>query len=293
MRLFQAALVASVIFSSQSSFGRALADGSQRLPMRTFEYVTGRLSEDHEAHFELFFFVNTGLKETRNAPIPAQHLLIIKRKRPGTRTRLFVRQPNGMLMLGRDSTGQLTGLTKDAEVVEPTDHSKYSNHRELFPVSTGWSNEGNLIHTYSGIFGFSNDWTRAGTRETFIEGMAYSSYINFIYSSGDQAWLAFHATFKHNYDKLGKERASQGCVRQTIPNAQKIQQLLIAHTGPVPLMNNLSDYAAGTNHGSYGYTDDRQFGQLVKNFGRNTYTLVPGGEAPKGLAIFFNDYSSY
>lgn len=296
MKVLISLVAVASIFCSQHSLARSYADDSQRLPLRRFSYVVPRLNIYHERHFDLFFFVNTGISSAPNAVVPEQHLLIIKRKAGAKPTDpVFVRDRQGIIQLGRDASGRITGLLA-GEVVMPAVQSKvYPQYPELFAVSTGRANSGNLIHTYSGIFGFNEEYNMPGTAvynaygtERWRDGMAYSSYIKHVYSSGDTAKLAFHATPAGNYHLLGRSRASEGCIRQYLENAILIQQLLMANIGDVPSLNKYSDYTPrlGADYG-YNVPDDRQFGAF--NLGSDGRAYLESG-VQKGLAIFFNDY---
>ena len=230
---------------SHEAFARYPAKPSHRLDRYPYHQVISSLTPELEKYHNVFIFVNTNDRSYGNEVVPHQHMMVVQRTKANAP--VFVRDRSGMIQLNRVGN-QVQGFV-NSQLLYPY-VATHLPFKELFPVSTGVG--GAYIHTYSGIFGFNYDYNMPGSpeelkrgvyqtysTERFVDGMAHSSFIEVQYSDGGLAGVAIHATPQHQYWKLGKQRASEGCIRQYMENAAQIQSLLSSpeNVGEVPMLD--------------------------------------------------------
>lgn len=219
---------------------------------KDFSEVMARLHPDVEKETDIFFLMNTSDQRNQCSSaisqliIPNQHMVMIERV--SNEIPVFQRQNGSIVGLNPEGArvfGQsLEALRNyDSTPNTPADQMRHklARDREIFirnsgffkmnelaqnqvtpfiPISSGVPAGGRIL-TYSGIFRANEERTnsRRNSNNTVADPMQFSVYIDGEYgpedssTPGREAALALHGTTPNHWSKLGKVRASSGCIR--------------------------------------------------------------------------------
>jgi hypothetical protein len=170
------------------------------LPFRT---VASHLTRYLEKQFDVLFLANSATGGAMSDLVPFQHMLMVERKTRGVGA-----------LFKRGADGHIIGFADTALVT-------------TFPISSGLAGAHGIL-TYSGIFRIDREDSLRKHYTSPNAPMSYSMYIDFQYASGRDAGLAIHGTPPRNYPKLGKQRASEGCLRVRVEDAKLLKEKMMA-----------------------------------------------------------------
>ncbi|MCB0362169.1 MAG: L,D-transpeptidase [Bdellovibrionales bacterium] len=208
----------------------------------TLEQVLSSITPEIETHFDSFICVNTSQQDSEPTNfLPAQSMTIIGRTHPDES------------IFERNSSDEIIGITRfaqnfqanffnrylDSTIEESLAYArrhsiKFSYRREqlpyILPISSGLSGSGSIL-TFSGAFQINLSKTIQHQQKSVSSPMSHAMYIAHQYGRGGRwSGVAIHGTPPNNWNKLGKTRASHGCLR-TLPFAAKaIRRFFIEST---------------------------------------------------------------
>lgn len=205
---------------------------NQFLPL---ERVLSSISPEVEQYFDYFICINTAQKDVSPTNfVPAQSMTIIGRSATGQK--IFERGAHSNEVIGISSTAQkfqsdffethLNSAIQQSSEYARRQGIDFQFQRDsqlpyLLPISSGLAASGSIL-TFSGAFQINWNKTLDHQQSSVNAPMSHAMYIYHRYGrAGRWSGVAVHGTPPSNWNKLGKTRASHGCVR-TLPFVAKV-----------------------------------------------------------------------
>lgn len=164
------------------------------------EQVLSTLTPFLESQFDTIIIANTATNGSSGDMVPFQH------------ARILIKKNSALKIFNRDANGKVVGILE--ENLTPLEGIP-----QLLPISSGVAGNGG-IRTFSGMFRVNLKRSKSHLNTSPRAGMSYAVYADAHYGTRESG-LAIHGTPQRNHHKLGKVRASHGCLR-TFPDFAKV-----------------------------------------------------------------------